>query len=70
MINQKNDKVVHPRFRNVVMYNIPDWLADVGNERKPKELRKRMEKIQSLQEDIYKAVQPTAHRFELKAVKN
>jgi lysophospholipase L1-like esterase len=68
MINQKNDQVVHRRFRDVVMFYIPDWLADVGPERKAKELQKRMEKIQSLQEEIYKAVQPTAHRFELKAI--
>ncbi len=68
MINQKNDKVVHPRFRGVVMYNIPDWLADVGNERKAKELHERMEKIHALQRDIYQAVQPAAHRFELKAM--
>jgi lysophospholipase L1-like esterase len=68
MINQKNDKVVHRRFRDVVMFYIPDWLADVGPERKAKELQKRMEKIQSLQEEIYKVAQPAAHRFELKAM--
>ncbi len=51
------------------MFNAPDWLADVSKERKPKELQKRMEKIQSLQEAIYKKAQPLAHRFELKAMK-
>ncbi|HTU17917.1 MAG TPA: SGNH/GDSL hydrolase family protein [Gemmataceae bacterium] len=68
MINEKNN-VVHGRFRGVVMVNAPDWLADVAKERKPTELKKRMEKIQSMQEAIYKKVQPTTHRFELKAMK-
>jgi lysophospholipase L1-like esterase len=66
-INAKNN-IVHARFRGVVMFNAPSWLADVVSERKPVELKKRMEKIQSLQEEIYKLAQPTAHRFELKAM--
>ncbi|HEY7313662.1 MAG TPA: SGNH/GDSL hydrolase family protein [Gemmataceae bacterium] len=68
LINEKNNNVVHPRFRQVVMFGAPDWLADVVRERKPAELKKRMEKIESLQEAIYQKVQPKAHRFELKAM--
>ncbi len=68
MIRQKNE-IVHKRFRQVVMAPSVYWLADVYKERKPKELKKLMEDIQSRQEAIYKKVQPTAHRFELKAVK-
>lgn len=68
MIVAKNN-AVHERFRGVVMFNAPDWLADVAKERKPLELKKRMEKIQTLQEEIYKMAQPTTHRFELKAMK-
>jgi lysophospholipase L1-like esterase len=68
MINEKNN-LVHGRFRGVVMFNAPDWLADVAKERKPAELKKRMEKIQSMQEAIYKKASPTTHRFELKAMK-
>jgi lysophospholipase L1-like esterase len=68
LIDAKN-KIVHSRFRSVVMFNAPDWLADVARERKPAELKKRMERIQSLQGEIYKKVQPVAHRFELKAMK-
>jgi lysophospholipase L1-like esterase len=67
-INAKNN-VVHARFRGVIMFNAPDWLADVAKERKPAELKKRMEKVQSMQEEIYQKVQPAAHRFELKAMK-
>lgn len=64
-INQKNN-LVHQRFRGVVMFNAPDWLADVAKERKPMELAKRLEQINEQQTAIYKLVQPTTHRFELK----
>lgn len=67
-INQKNG-MVHQRFRGVVMFNAPDWLADVAAERKPKELAKRTDQIQEKQAEIYKMVQPVKHRFEVKAVK-
>jgi plasmid maintenance system killer protein len=57
---------VHQRFRGVLMFNAPDWLADVAAERKPKELAKRLETINASQAKIYELVQPKAHRFELK----
>jgi lysophospholipase L1-like esterase len=66
-LNSKNDKVVHPRFRSVVMFQAPDWLADVAAERKEAELKKRKQKIDSLQAEIYQLAQPVGHRFELKA---
>jgi lysophospholipase L1-like esterase len=64
-INTKND-IVHQRFRGVVMFQAPDWLADVAAERKPKELAKRMQQIDDQQAAIYKKVQPVERRFELK----
>lgn len=67
-INEKNN-IVHKRFRQVVMVPPPPyWLVDVYQERKPKELKKLMEEVQARQEAIYKAAQPTAHRFELKVM--
>jgi lysophospholipase L1-like esterase len=72
-INDKN-KLVHSRFRGVVMYDagkLPDWLADLADtvkERKAKELTKRMEQIEQRQADVYKLAQPVPHQFELKAV--
>jgi lysophospholipase L1-like esterase len=63
---QAKNGLVHQRFRNVVMFQAPDWLADVAAERKPKELAKRMEKIDAAQAEIYKLVQPTVHHFEVK----
>jgi lysophospholipase L1-like esterase len=68
-INEKN-RIVHNRFRQVVMAAPPPyWLADVYKERKPKELKRLTEEIQTRQEAIYQKVQPAAHRFELKAMK-
>lgn len=67
-INEKN-RLVHRRFRDVVMFNAPDWLADVATERKAAELAKRTEKIDALQAEVYKLVQPTPHKFELKQAK-
>jgi lysophospholipase L1-like esterase len=67
-INQKN-QIVHQRFRGVVMFGAPDWLADVTAERKPKELAKRTEQIQDKQAEIYQMVQPVKRHFEVIAVK-
>jgi lysophospholipase L1-like esterase len=63
---QNKNNLVHQRFRGVVMFQAPDWLADVAAERKPKELAKRMEKIDAAQAEIYKLAQPTVHHFEAK----
>lgn len=61
-INAKN-QIVHQRFRGVVMFQIPDWLADVGAERKAKELAKRKELIDMRQAEVYKLAQPQARKF-------
>lgn len=68
LINQKNG-LVHQRFRGVVMFNAPDWLADVAAERKPKVLASRMEQIAAKQAEIYQAAQPVKHRFEVALAK-
>jgi lysophospholipase L1-like esterase len=60
------NQMVHQRFRGVVMFNAPDWLADVVKERKPLELQKRMEKIDAAQADIYKLATPVARKFAVK----
>jgi lysophospholipase L1-like esterase len=66
-INAKN-QMVHQRFRGVVMFNAPDWLADVAAERKPAELKKRMDKIDAAQAEVYKLAAPVARKFEVKPV--
>jgi lysophospholipase L1-like esterase len=67
-ISAKN-QLVHQRFRGVVMFDIPDWLKDVGTERKKQELAKRMEKIDTAQAEIYQMAKPKAHKFEIKPAK-
>jgi hypothetical protein len=65
----KKNGLVHQRFRNVVMFQAPDWLADVVKERKPAELKKRMSAIEAKQKEIYDLAKPKAVKFEIKAVK-
>jgi hypothetical protein len=48
------------------MFNPPDWLVDVTNERKPQELAKRKQLIDEKQAEIYKLVQPMKRKFEIK----
>jgi len=68
LINQKN-QIVHQRFRGVVMFGAPDWLADVAAERKPKVLAARMEQIAAKQAEVYQTAQPIKHRFEVAVMK-
>lgn len=67
-INAKNQMVAQ-RFFGVVMFNAPDWLADVAAERKPAELKKRMDKIDAAQADVYKLATPVARKFEIAPAK-
>ena len=64
-INGKNG-IVHQRFRDVVMFNSPDWLADLANPRRVLELQKRSEQIAAEQAKIYQMVQPQTRQFEVK----
>jgi lysophospholipase L1-like esterase len=64
-INAKN-RIVHGRFRSVVMFQPPDWLADVANERKTLELGKRMTQVNERQAEIYKIVQPKTRKWTVK----
>jgi hypothetical protein len=66
-INDK-DNLVHHRFRQVVMFNAPDWLADVAKERKPAQLAKLLKQIEEKQAEIEKLVQPMPHKFVLQVV--
>ena len=68
-INQKND-VVHKRFRAVMMFQIPDWLADIGEPRKQQELQKRKAATDAKQSAVYELARPKVHKFELKPAKS
>jgi lysophospholipase L1-like esterase len=63
-INAKN-QLVHQRF-GVIRFDAPDWLADVAAARKPLEVKKRMDKIDAAQAEIYKLATPVARTFEIK----
>lgn len=63
-INAKN-ALVHQRFRGVVMFNAPDWLADVVAERKPAELNKRLDQIKAKQAEVYELAKPAKHHWKL-----
>jgi hypothetical protein len=67
-INAKN-QIVHGRFRAVLMFQAPDWLADVTKERKPAELAKRKEQIDAKQAEVYQLAKPQTQKFELTLVK-
>jgi len=70
-IDAKN-KLVHQRFRGVVMYALPTWLAELGQEveaRKEKELAKQMKAIDAAQAKIYELAQPKPRKFEVKPAK-
>jgi lysophospholipase L1-like esterase len=67
-INEKN-QMVHQRFRGVVMFNAPDWLKDVADERKPQELARRTEKIAAAQAKVYELARPKSRKFEIKPAK-
>jgi lysophospholipase L1-like esterase len=67
-INSKN-KIVHQRFRGVVMFQMPDWLADIGEPRRQEQLKMRKEQIDMAQAKVYELARPVTHKFELKAAK-
>jgi lysophospholipase L1-like esterase len=69
---QAKNVMLHRRFREVLMFQVPDWLgldAATVAERRKTELAKRMEQIKDRQEEIYKMVKPAPQRFELKLQK-
>jgi lysophospholipase L1-like esterase len=65
-INEKN-QLLHRRFRDVVMFNIPAWLADIGTERKQQELEKRWAEISERQVKIYELAQPKPRNWVIEA---
>jgi hypothetical protein len=66
-IEAKN-KIVHGRFRGVILAQVPDWLADVAKERKATELEKRMAQIIEAQKKVHELAKPKPHKWEVVAV--
>jgi lysophospholipase L1-like esterase len=70
-IKAKNDGV-HLRFRGLVMFQTPGWMADLKDQVEPRraaEAARVREKIDGLQVDVYRLAQPAPHKFELKAAR-
>lgn len=67
-ITDKN-KLVHDRFRGVLLYAVPGWLqvdpATVA-ERKKAEVARRLPAIEARQAEVYKLVRPQPRKFEVK----
>jgi len=64
-INDKN-KIVHGRFRGILLGGDQYWNTAAGQKRKPEELARRMEEINAAQAAIYKLATPAARKFEVK----
>jgi lysophospholipase L1-like esterase len=61
-MNDKN-RVVHDRFRKVTMAQLPDWIGDIGTERRELERAKRMKQIEKLQAEVYALAKPVARKW-------
>lgn len=67
-INAKN-RIVHGRFRGILLGGDEYWATEAGQKRKAGELKKRMEEIDAAQADIFKLARPVPHKFEVKPAK-
>jgi lysophospholipase L1-like esterase len=68
-ITAKN-KLVHDRFRGVMLFNPPGWLkvSDLAEQKKA-EAAKRLPKIEEEQKKVTALAQPKPHKWEIKAAK-
>lgn len=67
-INEKN-KIVHGRFRGILLGGDPYWNTAAGQKRKPEELARRMEEINAAQAEVYKLAKPVPRKFEIRPAK-
>ena len=65
-INDKN-KIVHGRFRGILLGGDEYWTTAAGQKRKAAELATRRAEIEEAQAEVYKLAKPVAHKFEVKA---
>jgi lysophospholipase L1-like esterase len=64
-IADKN-RIVHGRFRGILLGGDQYWNTAVGQKRRPEELARRMEEATAAQADIYKLARPVPHKFMIK----
>jgi lysophospholipase L1-like esterase len=64
-ITEKN-RIVHGRFRGVMLNGDQYWNTTVGQKRKPEELALRLKQIEEAQAEIDKLAKPKPRKFEIK----
>jgi lysophospholipase L1-like esterase len=67
-INEKN-RIVHGRFRGVMLNGDQYWTTAVGQKRKPEELALRLKQIEEAQAKVYELAKPKPRKFEIKPAK-
>jgi len=64
-INDKN-KIVHGRFRGILLNGDPYWNTAAGQKRRAAELATRRAEIDAAQAEVYKLAAPPARRWEVR----
>ncbi len=67
-INDKN-KIVHGRFRGILLSGDPYWNTAAGQKRRAAELATRRAEIDEAQAEVYKLAAPQARRWEVRAAR-
>jgi lysophospholipase L1-like esterase len=67
-INEKN-RIVHGRFRGIILNGDPYWSTPQGQKRRPEELARRMEEVNEAQAKVYELAKPKPRKFEIKSAK-
>jgi lysophospholipase L1-like esterase len=67
-INAKN-KIVHGRFRGILLGGDQYWATEPGLKRRPAELKQRLEEIEAAQVEVFKLAKPVARKFEVRPAK-
>ncbi len=67
-INAKN-KIVHGRFRGIMLGADEYWTTDAGKARKSEELKRRLDEVAAAQAKVYELAKPKPRKFEVKPAK-
>ena len=67
-INEKN-RIVHGRFRGILLLGDPYWNTAAGQKRRADELALRLEQVKEAQAEVNKLAAPKPRKFEIKPAK-
>ena len=65
----EKNRIVHGRFRGILLGGDPYWNTPAGQKRRPEELARRMEEAAAAQAEVYKLAKPVPRKFELTPAK-